>query len=77
MADSASPPSKKPKIAAPGDERSFVCVKPDGVQRGLIAEVMGRLEKKGFRLLGKLRRTNPFFSECLNLPITLICPQRY
>ncbi|MDA1330181.1 MAG: nucleoside-diphosphate kinase [Chloroflexi bacterium] len=33
-------------------ERSLVLVKPDGVQRGLIGEVVGRLEKRGLRLIG-------------------------
>ena len=27
-------------------------VKPDGVQRGLVGEIIGRLERKGFRLAG-------------------------
>jgi len=31
-------------------ERTFVMLKPDGVQRGLAGEVVGRLEKKGLRL---------------------------
>lgn len=30
--------------------QTFVMVKPDGVQRALVGEVMGRLEQKGFRL---------------------------
>ncbi len=31
-------------------EITFVLVKPDGVQRGLIGEVVSRLEKRGLRL---------------------------
>src|SRR3990170_4313030 len=31
-------------------ERTLVLVKPDGVQRGLIGEVVGRLERRGLRL---------------------------
>lgn len=31
-------------------ERSLVLVKPDGVQRGLIGEVISRLERRGLRL---------------------------
>ncbi len=31
-------------------ERTFVMVKPDGVRRGLVGEVISRLEKKGFSL---------------------------
>ena len=33
-------------------ERTLVLVKPDGVQRGLIGEVISRLEKRGLRLIG-------------------------
>lgn len=33
-------------------ERSLVLVKPDGVQRGLVGEVMSRLERRGLRLVG-------------------------
>uniref|UniRef100_A0AAY4C4E8 Nucleoside diphosphate kinase n=1 Tax=Denticeps clupeoides TaxID=299321 RepID=A0AAY4C4E8_9TELE len=32
-------------------ERSFIAVKPDGVQRGLVGEVIKRFEQKGFRLV--------------------------
>ncbi len=32
-------------------ERSLVLVKPDGVQRGLIGEIIGRLERRGLRLV--------------------------
>ncbi len=31
-------------------ERTLVLVKPDGVQRGLCGEIVGRLERKGLRL---------------------------
>lgn len=38
-------------------ERSFVMVKPDGVQRGLVGEVLRRLEARGLKLVGlKLMR---------------------
>ena len=33
-------------------ERTFIAIKPDGVQRGLIAEIIGKFEKKGFKLVG-------------------------
>ena len=32
-------------------EQTFVFVKPDGVQRGLIGEIIARLEKRGLRLV--------------------------
>ena len=31
-------------------ERSLVIIKPDGVQRGLIGEIIGRFEKKGLKI---------------------------
>jgi len=33
-------------------ERTFVMVKPDGVQRGLIGDVVGRFEDRGLKLVG-------------------------
>ncbi|AFY39192.1 nucleoside diphosphate kinase [[Leptolyngbya] sp. PCC 7376] len=33
-------------------ERTFVMVKPDGVQRGLAGNVISRFEAKGFKLVG-------------------------
>jgi len=33
-------------------ERTLVIVKPDGVQRGLIGEILSRLERRGLKLIG-------------------------
>eukprot|EP01135_Chromosphaera_perkinsii_P005537 Nk52_evm86s352 gene=Nk52_evmTU86s352 len=33
-------------------ERTFMMVKPDGVNRGLIADIMGRMERRGYKLVG-------------------------
>jgi nucleoside-diphosphate kinase len=33
-------------------ERTFLMIKPDGVQRGLVSEIIGRFETKGFTLVG-------------------------
>nr|1LEO_A Chain A, NUCLEOSIDE DIPHOSPHATE KINASE [Dictyostelium discoideum] len=33
-------------------ERTFLAVKPDGVARGLVGEIIARYEKKGFVLVG-------------------------
>jgi nucleoside-diphosphate kinase len=33
-------------------ERTLVIVKPDGVQRGLVGEIISRLERRGLRLVG-------------------------
>ncbi|XP_042505666.1 uncharacterized protein LOC122082271 [Macadamia integrifolia] len=32
-------------------ERTFIAIKPDGVQRGLISEILSRFERKGFKLV--------------------------
>ncbi|CAN0908834.1 Nucleoside diphosphate kinase IV, chloroplastic/mitochondrial [Linum grandiflorum] len=32
-------------------ERTFIAIKPDGVQRGLISEIISRFERKGFKLV--------------------------
>lgn len=40
-------------------ERTLVLVKPDGVQRGLIGEIISRLERRGLKLVGmKLMQVN-------------------
>lgn len=33
-------------------EKTFVMVKPDGVQRGLIGDIVNRFESKGYQLVG-------------------------
>lgn len=33
-------------------ERTFVAVKPDGLQRGLVGEIISRFEKRGLKLVG-------------------------
>ena len=59
-------------------DRTFVMVKPDGVQRGLVGEIVSRLEKKGLKLVaarfegtarGKSYRTIPRASFQSILPI--------
>jgi nucleoside-diphosphate kinase len=40
-------------------QRTAVLVKPDGLQRGLIGEIIGRFERKGLKLVGlKMMRLN-------------------
>jgi len=36
----------------PKEERTFVIVKPDGVQRGLVGEIIKRYERTGLKLVG-------------------------
>ncbi|MDP4689348.1 MAG: nucleoside-diphosphate kinase [Candidatus Nanopelagicales bacterium] len=40
-------------------ERTLVLIKPDGVARGLVGEVLARIEHKGFRLIAVQLRTIP------------------
>ncbi|MDD3890631.1 MAG: nucleoside-diphosphate kinase, partial [Syntrophomonadaceae bacterium] len=41
-------------------ERTFAMVKPDGVQRGLVGEVISRFEKKGIKIAAlKLMQITP------------------
>ncbi|CEG50196.1 nucleoside diphosphate kinase [Plasmopara halstedii] len=48
-----------PLAGVPGTstERTFIAIKPDGVQRGLISEVIGRFEKKGYKLVALKQMT--------------------
>lgn len=39
-------------------ERTFVMVKPDGVERRLVGEIIGRFERRGLRIIG-LRTLTP------------------
>ncbi|NLC02984.1 MAG: nucleoside-diphosphate kinase [Tissierellia bacterium] len=39
-------------------EKTFVMVKPDGVERKLVGEIIGRIEKKGFNILD-IKMINP------------------
>ena len=66
-------------------ERTFVMVKPDGVQRNLVGEVIRRFEAKGFTLVGlkmmqvsrelaekhyDVHREKPFFSSLVEFIIS-------
>lgn len=45
-------------------ERSLVLVKPDGVQRGLVGEIISRLEHRGLRLIAaKFVQVSPQLAE--------------
>ena len=33
-------------------ERTYIMVKPDGVQRGLVGEIVARFERRGYQLAG-------------------------
>ena len=41
-------------------ERTFAMVKPDGVRRGLVGEIVSRFEQKGFRIIAlKMMTASP------------------
>lgn len=48
------------------EERTFIAVKPDGVQRGLVGEIMKRFERRGYKLVAAklcmVRAKNSFFA---------------
>lgn len=44
--------------AGTNEERTFLAIKPDGVQRGLIGKIIARFEKRGYKLVG-LKMTWP------------------
>jgi nucleoside-diphosphate kinase len=44
-------------VSAPTAERTLVLVKPDGVARGLVGQVIARLEAKGLHLVAAELRT--------------------
>ena len=55
-----------PYTGVPGTvrERTFIAVKPDGVQRGLVGEVIRRFEAKGYKLVAiKLVHPTQSFAE--------------
>ncbi|MCO5185850.1 MAG: nucleoside-diphosphate kinase [Anaerolineae bacterium] len=63
------------------EERTLILVKPDGVQRGLIGEIIGRFERRGLKLIGMkfihmsqelaethygIHKERPFYSDLIN-----------
>uniref|UniRef100_A0A3P9PKP2 Nucleoside diphosphate kinase n=1 Tax=Poecilia reticulata TaxID=8081 RepID=A0A3P9PKP2_POERE len=57
------------------NERTFIAVKPDGVQRKLVGEIVRRFEKRGFKLVASEEllsehywelRSKPFYSTLIS-----------
>jgi hypothetical protein len=40
--------SNNPQSSEMATEQTFIAVKPDGVMRGLVGEIIGRFEKRGY-----------------------------
>jgi len=36
----------------PQEEKTFVLIKPDGVKRGLVGEIVSRIEQRGLKIVG-------------------------
>lgn len=44
-------------------ERTFIAIKPDGVQRGLVGQIIQRFEQKGYQLVAlKMVTPTPEFA---------------
>lgn len=48
-----------PTAWATAREQSFIMIKPDGVHRGLVADIMKRFEARGYKLVGIKARLQP------------------
>ncbi len=55
---SSSSSSSSASTGLPRQERTFVAIKPDAVQRGLVGKIITRFEEKGFKLIG-LKQLRP------------------
>lgn len=44
-------PSNKQMSSSSRNERTYIMIKPDGVSRGLIGEIVKRFESKGYKLI--------------------------
>ncbi|KAI9328160.1 nucleoside diphosphate kinase, partial [Obelidium mucronatum] len=66
----AAPPVKTAAGTKGGVERTFIAIKPDGVQRGLISEVIHRFERRGYKLLAEEHygdlKARPFYKGLVN-----------
>ena len=55
---------------AANEERTFIMIKPDGVHRGLIGDIIKRFEQKGFKLVAmKFMHVSGFFAKTPQLRI--------
>lgn len=39
------------KDTSPNAERSFIMIKPDGVQRNLVGKIIARFEERGYKIV--------------------------
>ncbi|MCL4426893.1 nucleoside-diphosphate kinase [Patescibacteria group bacterium] len=45
-------PTKRSVAVSPKEEMTLVIIKPDGVKRGLIGEIINRIERRGLKIVG-------------------------
>jgi nucleoside diphosphate kinase len=45
-------------------ERTFIMLKPDAIQRGLMGEILGRIEAKGHKPVAPTNLPSQSFPEC-------------
>src|SRR5665648_903528 len=57
MRPSTRPTAARVTAMSAATERTLVLVKPDGVRRGLVGEVLRRVEDKGYRITALQMRT--------------------
>lgn len=38
-------------MVSPQEERTFIAIKPDAVQRGLVGDIIKRFEQRGYKLI--------------------------
>lgn len=50
--EAPAPAPEKKSYNNDNHEQTFLAIKPDGVQRGLVGEIISRFEKRGFKLVG-------------------------
>ena len=65
-----------PVHGAPGtnQERTFLAVKPDGVQRALVGDIIARFEKRGYKLVGLKSELSPCVSATYGLFLMMCLP---
>ena len=55
-------------------QRTYIMVKPDGVERGLTGEIIKRFEQKGFKMVAmKFMQVELFCPDINNLGSTRLC----
>ena len=59
--------SKAMASKSANEERTFLMVKPDGVQRGLIGDIIKRFEQKGFKMVAcKFQQVSLYIANSLH-----------